>query len=129
MAAPLPHSAAVLVLLLVGAAVLVGILIGVLIAVLIGVLVVILIAVLVLILILVVHIRFLRYLFSQRCCVASLPGISGFILGLEDQACGKPGENGSGDPSGSGFQAAGKDTWEALGIYLLVDNSFCCATL
>ena len=79
--------------------ILVVVLIVVLVAVLVLVLVIVLIAVLVLIL--VIHYDFLRYLYLRTGRSPSMPNNSGFILGFEQKAGKKSGEDGGSNASGS----------------------------
>lgn len=101
------------------AAVLVLVLIGVLVAVLIlvGVLVLGTVLIGILILVLVIHNRSSVCFFLRHRRSSSLPNISGFILGLENQADDEAGNDGDSDTAGGSFQATGEDTQETVFLH------------
>ncbi len=85
---------------------------GVVLAVVVLILVVVLIAVLVLVLI--VHSQILHILLLRYDRYGSLPRLSGFILGFEDQTGKQPGNDGSGYAAGGCFQTTGEDAETAI---------------
>ena len=79
----------------------------VLILVLIVLILIVILAVLLLILVLVFHFYILQIFVLRLGRYSSIPRISGFILGLEDQTDQKPAENGRSDAAGGGLKPTG----------------------